>query len=68
MKVTKEDLQYVRQYIAEKHGKEMTPAQVLEVMREVKKIEVVDEPGLATILRQDGNNKGHDHEHNESDH
>jgi hypothetical protein len=54
MKITKEDLQYVRQYIAEQ-GKEMTPDQVLEVMREVKRIEVVDEPGLATLMRQNGN-------------
>jgi hypothetical protein len=68
MKIPKEDLQYIRQFIAEAHGKEMTPDQVLEVMREVKKIEVVDEPGLATLMRHDGNNKGHDHEHNESDH
>lgn len=54
MQIAREDLQHVRQYIAEKYGKEMTPDQVLEVMREVKKIDVVDEPGLVTLMRQDG--------------
>jgi len=54
MKMAKEDLQYVRQYLAEQ-GREMTPAEVLEVMREVKKVEVVDEPGLVTLMRNDGN-------------
>ena len=54
MKISEEDLKYVRQYIAE-HGREMTPEQVLDVMREVKKINVVDEPGLVTQMRQNGN-------------
>ena len=55
IRITKEDLQYIRQHIADKHGKEMTIDQVLELIRDVKKVEVIDEPGLVTIMRHDGN-------------
>lgn len=52
MKMAKEDLQYIRQLIAERHGKEMTPEEVLETMREVKEVEIVEDMGLVSELRR----------------
>ena len=52
MEIAKEDLQYIRQHIAERHGAEMTPQEVLDILREVEDIEVVSEPGLVTMLRE----------------
>jgi len=52
MEIAKEDLQYIRQYIAEKHGQELTPQEVLDVLNEVENVGVTDEEGLVAELRR----------------
>ena len=56
MKLAKEDLLWIRRYIAEKHGKELTPQQVLEIVQHVDKVEVSDEPGLLSAIRRTNTN------------
>ena len=51
MEIAKEDLQRIRELLAEK-GKELTPKEVLTILRKSKDIEVVDRPGLVTRIRQ----------------
>jgi hypothetical protein len=53
LKIAKEDLLWIRTYIAEKHHKEFTPEQVLDVIREVRQTEVSSEPGLVTLMKMD---------------
>lgn len=52
MKIAKEDLLWIRTYVAEKHGKELTPQQVLDILRKAKPIEVSTQPGLVTAIKQ----------------
>ena len=52
MKLAKEDLLWIRNYIAETHGKELTPQQVLEVVQSVHQVEMSDEPGLLSVIRR----------------
>jgi hypothetical protein len=55
MKVTKEDLLRIREIAAEK-GSELTPQQVIDLLRKAKPgIEIIDEPGLVTWLKEHGN-------------
>ncbi len=56
MKMTKEDLLKIRE-IASESGVEMTPMQILELIKKARPdIEIKDEPGLVTWLRQHGDN------------
>jgi len=50
LKIAKEDLLWIRTYIAEKHHKEFTPEQVLDVIREVRQVEVSLQPGLVSLM------------------
>lgn len=52
MKIAKEDLLWVRTYIAEKHGKELTPQQVLDILRKARPVEVSAESGLLSIIKR----------------
>jgi len=52
MKMAREDLQRVRQLVAERHGKELTPDQLEQLFKECKDLEIVDEPGLVTEIRR----------------
>lgn len=51
MKIAKEDLLWIRTYIAEKHGKELTPQQVLRIIQKAKPVEISEKPGLLSLLR-----------------
>jgi len=54
VKIAKEDLLWIRTYIAEKHQKELTPQQVLDIIRKAKpEVEVSLQPGLTTLIRDD---------------
>jgi len=54
MKIAKEDLLWIRTYVAEKHGKELTPQQVLDIIRKAKPEAVVSlQPGLTTLIRNE---------------
>lgn len=54
MKIAKEDLLWIRTYIAEKHQKELTPQQVLDIIRMAKpEAEVSLQPGLTTLMREE---------------
>ena len=56
MKMMKEDLLRIREIAAEK-GSELTPIQVLELLRKAKpNLVIEDEPGLITRLKTYGNN------------
>jgi hypothetical protein len=56
VKMTKEDLLKIRE-IASESGVEMTPMQILELIKKARpNIEIKDEPGLVTWLRQHGDN------------
>jgi hypothetical protein len=55
VKLAKEDLLWIRTYIAEKHGKELTPQQVLEILKKVKQVEISDEPGLLSSIERGTN-------------
>lgn len=55
MKLAKEDLLWIRNYIAETHGKELTPQQVLEVVQSAHQVEMSDEPGLLSAIRRNTN-------------
>jgi len=56
MKLMKEDLLRIREIAAEK-GTELTPQQIVEILKLVKPdLEIKDEPGLMTWIRQYGNN------------
>ena len=51
MQIAKEDLLWIREYVAEKHGKELTPQQVLDIIRMAKpEAEVSLQPGLTTLM------------------
>ena len=51
MKIAKEDLLWIRTYVAEKHGKELTPQQVLDILNQAKPVEVSIQPGLLTLSK-----------------
>lgn len=51
LQIAREDLLWMRNYIAEKYHKEFTPQQVLEIIQRATKVEVADRPGLATLIR-----------------
>ena len=50
--MAKEDIQYVRQLIAEKHGKEMTVTEVLDIINNARNVEINNEPGLLSQIRE----------------
>jgi hypothetical protein len=52
VQIAKEDLLWIRAYIAEKHGKELTPQQVLDIIRMAKPVEVSTQPGLVTVIKR----------------
>lgn len=55
MKVTKEDILRIREIAAERGG-ELTPQQVIDLLKKARpNLEVVDEPGLVTWLKEHGN-------------
>lgn len=55
MRITKEDLLRIREIAAEKGG-ELTPQQVIDLLKKIRPdIEIVDEPGLVTWLKEHGN-------------
>lgn len=55
MRLTKEDLLRVREIAAEK-GSELTPQQVIDFLKKARPdLEIVNEPGLVTWLREHGN-------------
>jgi len=52
MKMAKEDLQRIRHIVAFK-GVEMTPDQIIQLLREVEPdIRIVEEPGLVTLIKE----------------
>jgi len=51
MKMPREDLLEVRKRIAEM-GRELTPDGLEDILNEVENVQVVDEPGLVTKLRE----------------
>lgn len=51
MKIAKEDLLYTRSLLAAK-GIEVTPQEFLEILQEVRPVEVVDEPGLVSRIKE----------------
>ena len=51
MKMPREDLLEVRKRIAEM-GRELTPDGPEDILNEVENVQVVDEPGLVTKLRE----------------
>ena len=57
MQIAKEDLLWIREYVAEKHGKELTPQQVLNILNMAKPVEVVKKPGLRTLCKLIGDQK-----------
>lgn len=52
MKVAKEDLLWIRTYIAEKYGKEFTPQQILEILKKAKHVEISDQFGLLSTIKR----------------
>jgi|32_taG_2_1085360.scaffolds.fasta_scaffold152419_2 hypothetical protein len=56
MIMAKEDLQYIRNLIAQK-GVEFTPSQVIELLRKAKpELEISNLPGLLTELKKENGN------------
>ena len=56
MRIMKEDLLRIREIAAE-NGSELTPEQVLQLLRRAKPdLEVKEEPGLMSWIKKHGNN------------
>ena len=56
MRMTREDLLRVREIAAEK-GSELTPEETILLLKKARPdLEIVDEPGLVTWLREHGDN------------
>lgn len=51
MDVAREDLLAVRTIIADKYLVEMIPNEIIDVLNEVTDVDVVDEPGLVSVVR-----------------
>jgi hypothetical protein len=51
MKMAREDFLYVRNDLAER-GIEITPQQLLELMNQAKPVELVDEPGMVSFIKE----------------
>lgn len=51
MRIAKEDLLYTRSLLAIK-GIEVTPQELLEILQEIRPVEVVDEPGLVSSIKE----------------
>jgi len=58
MRMAREDVLHIRQ-IAASHGRELTPDEVINLIRLIRpNIEIDNDPGLITLLRQSRHNDG----------
>jgi hypothetical protein len=51
MKIAQEDLLWIRNHIAERYHKELTPRQVVEILEQAVSVEISSQPGLVTLMR-----------------
>ncbi len=54
MKMTKEDLLRIRE-VAASNGRELTPKETVDLLKRIRPdLEIVDEPGLVTWIKENG--------------